>query len=67
MEHLEEISTEDLQKALGKVEEKKPAQRLVAAVTYKTAFHRVSLPSGTELNGNRSTIGSSDSTPTSPS
>lgn len=35
MDYLEEISVEDLQQALDKVEGKKPAQRLLAAIAYK--------------------------------
>ncbi|MFC6716702.1 IS630 family transposase [Halovalidus salilacus] len=35
MEHLDEISVEDLQNALDNVDGKKPAQRLLAAIAYK--------------------------------
>ncbi len=35
MEHLADTTLEDLQNALDSVEEKKPAQRLIAAIAYK--------------------------------
>lgn len=35
MDHLADITTEDLRRALDAVDEKKPAQRLIAAIAYK--------------------------------
>ena len=35
MDHLDEISVEELQRALNSVEGNKPAQRLTAAIAYK--------------------------------
>ena len=35
MDHLDEITVEELQQALAEVEGKKPTQRLLAAITYK--------------------------------
>jgi len=43
MEHLEEISTEDLQNALDNVEGKKPTQRLLAAIAYKNGVPQIEL------------------------
>ncbi len=45
MEHLDEISVEELQAALDNVEGKKPIQRLLAAIAYKNGV------SQTELSG----------------
>lgn len=36
MDYLDEISIEELQNALDNVEGKKPTQRLLAAIAYKT-------------------------------
>jgi transposase len=38
MTHLEELSVEDLQQALENVDDKKPAQRLLAAIAYKNGI-----------------------------
>lgn len=35
VEHLDEISTEELQDALGNLEGEKPTERLLAAIAYK--------------------------------
>jgi hypothetical protein len=35
LNHLDEISVEELQDALGNVDGKKPTQRLLAAIAYK--------------------------------
>lgn len=43
MDHLEEISVEDLQQALDRVERKKPAQRLLAAIAYKNGVSQTEL------------------------
>ncbi len=43
MEHLEEISTEDLQNVLDNVEGKKPTQRLLAAIVYKNGVSQIEL------------------------
>jgi len=42
VDHLDEISVEDLQNALDNVDGKKSTQRLLAAIAYKTASHRLS-------------------------
>jgi len=41
--HLDEISVEELQDALDNVGEKKPTQRLLAAIAYKSRFSRTEL------------------------
>jgi len=43
MDHLDEISVEELQDALDNVERKKPAQRLLAAVAYKNGVTQTEL------------------------
>jgi len=43
MEHLDEISVEDLQQALDNVEGKKPTQRLLAAIAYKNGVPQTEL------------------------
>ncbi len=43
MDHLDEISVEDLQNALGNVEGKKPTQRLLAAIAYKNGVPQIEL------------------------
>lgn len=61
MDHFDGISVEDLHNALDNVGGNKLTQRLLAAIVYKTASRKPNLPSGTELDGERSTAGSSDS------
>jgi transposase len=43
MEHFEEIELEDLQQALEEVENKKPTQRLTAAIAYKKGVTQTEL------------------------
>ncbi len=43
MDHLDEISVEELQDALGNVEGKKPTQRLLAAIAYKNGVTQTEL------------------------
>ena len=43
MEHLEEISVDELQRALEEVEGKKPTQRLLAAIAYKNGVSQTEL------------------------
>jgi transposase len=43
MEHLDEISVEDLQNALDNVDGKKPTQRLLAAIAYKNGVPQIEL------------------------
>ena len=43
MDHLDEISVEELQAALDEVEGKKPAQRLLAAIAYKNGVTQTEL------------------------
>lgn len=43
MDHLEEISIEDLQRILDDVERKKPIQRLTAAIVYKNGVSQIEL------------------------
>ena len=43
MDHLDEISVEDLQQALDNVEGKKPTQRLLAAIAYKNGVTQIEL------------------------
>lgn len=43
MDHLDEISVEDLQRALDEVEGKKPTQRLTAAIAYKNGVSQTEL------------------------
>ena len=43
MDHLDEISVEELQDALDNVEEKKPTQRLLAAIAYKNGVTQTEL------------------------
>lgn len=43
MEHLDELSVEELQQALDNVEGKKPAQRLIAAIAYKNGVTQTEL------------------------
>jgi transposase len=43
MDHLDEISVEELQDALDNVDEKKPTQRLLAAIAYKNGVTQTEL------------------------
>jgi transposase len=43
MDHLDEITTEELQAALDEVEGKKPTQRLLAAIAYKNGITQTEL------------------------
>ncbi len=43
MDHLDKISVEELQDALGNVEGKKPTQRLLAAIAYKNGLTQTEL------------------------
>lgn len=43
MDHIENISIEDLQRALDRVERKKPAMRLLAAIAYKNGVTQTEL------------------------
>ncbi len=43
MDHLGEISVEELQDALNNVDGKKPTQRLLAAIAYKNGFTQTEL------------------------
>lgn len=43
MEHLDDVSVDDLQRALDEVEGKKPAQRLIAAIAYKNGVTQTEL------------------------
>ncbi len=43
MDHLDEISVEELQDALDRVEENKPTQRLLAAIAYKNGVTQTEL------------------------
>jgi len=43
MDHLDEISIEELQRALDEVEGKKPTQRLLAAIAYKNGVTQTEL------------------------
>ncbi len=43
MDHLNEITVEELQDALNKVEEKKPTQRLLALIAYKNGVTQTEL------------------------
>ncbi len=43
MDHLDEISVEELQNALDNVEDKKPTQRLLAAIAYKNGVTQTEL------------------------
>ena len=43
MDHLDEISVEELHDALDNVEGKKPAQRLLAAIAYKNGVTQTEL------------------------
>lgn len=43
MDHLDEISVEDLQRALDKVDGKKPTQRLMVAIAYKNGVSQTEL------------------------
>jgi chromosome segregation and condensation protein ScpB len=43
VDHLDEISVEELQDALDNVEEKKPTQRLLAAIAYKNGVTQTEL------------------------
>lgn len=43
MEHLEDISVEDLQDALAEVDGKKPAKRILAAIAYKNGITQTEL------------------------
>jgi len=45
MEHLDDISVADLQRALDEVEGKKPTQRLMAAIAYKNGVTQTELAS----------------------
>jgi len=65
VDHLDEISVEDLQNALDNVDGKKSTQRLLAAIAYKNGVTQTELPSGTAFSDEQSIAGSHDSTPTS--
>jgi hypothetical protein len=65
IDHPDDISVEELHDALNNAEGKKPPQRLLAAIAYKTASHRPNLLSDTTLADEQSTVGSSGSTLTS--
>ncbi|ELY60025.1 Transposase [Natronococcus jeotgali DSM 18795] len=65
MEHLDEISVAELYDALDNIKGKKPIQRLLAAIAYKSGVTQIELPSGTTPVDEQSTVGSSDSTLTS--
>lgn len=43
MEHLEEITIDDLHEALDRVNGKRPTQRLVAAIAYKNGVSQTEL------------------------
>src|SRR6056297_3575260 len=43
MEHLDEISVDELQRALDKVERKRPTQRLLATIAYKNGVTQTEL------------------------
>ena len=43
MDHLDEITVEELQQALGEVEGKKPTQRLLATIAYKNGVTQTEL------------------------
>lgn len=43
MEHLEDITVEDLQQALSEVDGKKPAKRILAAIAYKNGITQTEL------------------------
>ncbi|GAA0307406.1 hypothetical protein GCM10009066_21340 [Halarchaeum salinum] len=43
MDHLDEISVEELQEALGNVDGKKPTERLLAAIAYKNGVTQTDL------------------------
>lgn len=43
MEHLDDISVEDLQRTLENVDGKRPAQRLIAAIAYKNGITQTEL------------------------
>ncbi len=43
MDHLDEISVDDLQNALGNAEGKKPTHRLLAAIAYKNGVPQIEL------------------------
>ena len=43
MEHLNQITVEELKDALGNVEEKKPTERLLAAIAYKNGVSQAEL------------------------
>ena len=43
MDHLDEISVEELQRALNNVEGNKPTQRLTAAIAYKNGVTQTEL------------------------
>jgi uncharacterized short protein YbdD (DUF466 family) len=43
VEHLDEISVEELQDALDRVDEKKPIQRLLEAIAYKNGITQTEL------------------------
>jgi len=43
VDHLDEISVEELQRALDNVEEKKPTERLLAAIAYKNGVTQTEL------------------------
>jgi len=43
MDHLDEVSVEELQDALDNVDEKKPTQRLLAAIAYKNGVTQTEL------------------------
>jgi hypothetical protein len=65
MDHLDEISVENLHHALDVVEGKKPTQRLLAAIAYKSGVTQTELSKWHNTADEQSTAGSSDSTLTS--
>jgi len=65
VDHLDEISVEELQDSLDNVEGKKPTQRLLAAIAYKNDLTQTELLSGTAFSDEQSTAGLNDSTLTS--
>jgi len=65
MNHLDEISVEELQDALDNVDGKNPTQRLLAAIAYKNGVTQTELAEWYDVQRRTSTAGSSDSTLTS--
>ena len=61
MDHLNEISVEELQEALDNVDGNKPTQRLLAAIAYKNGVTQTELAEWYDTERKRSITGSSDS------